>query len=212
MDTDAVPMASHAMISDTATCALVGADGTIDWWCPDRFDRDAAFYRLLDPVAGGALRVGPVRDAIPVRRRPVAGSQSYDVRTNIVRTRIRAPGGEIEIADFMPWPGGTERPTGRIVRLVTALRGPIEVEVEVVPGWRWAPATDTSTWSGGVAFGDLVVRAPLSLSPEGPGRDRPVWRATRTLQAGEQLVVTVDDRHDDHQGPLSPDAAERIRD
>jgi GH15 family glucan-1,4-alpha-glucosidase len=28
---------------------------------------------------------------------------------------------------------------------------------------------------------------------------------------GEQLVVTVDDRDDDHQGPLSPDAAERAR-
>jgi GH15 family glucan-1,4-alpha-glucosidase len=33
------------------------------------------------------------------------------------------------------------------------------------------------------------------------------WRATRVLEAGEQLVVTVDDPTDDHHRPLSPDAA-----
>ncbi len=38
-----------------------------------------------------------------------------------------------------------------------------------------------------------------------------MWRASRRLETGEQLVVTVDDRDDDHQGPLSPDAAERAR-
>ena len=210
MDTDAVPLASHAMISDTATCALVGADGTLDWWCPDRFDRDAAFYRLLDPVAGGALRVGPVRDAIPGRRRPAAGSQSYDVRTNIVRTRIRAPGGEVEVADFMPWPGGSERPTGRIVRLVTALRGPVEVAVELVPGHRFAPAREVASWSEGVAFDGRAVRCGLPAAPVPIDRDRAVWVATTTLAPGERLVVTVDDLADDHHRPLSPDAAGRL--
>jgi GH15 family glucan-1,4-alpha-glucosidase len=211
INSDRIPLGSRGIIGDTSSAALVGADGTIDWYCPGRLDGPAALFRIIDPEQGSAVRIGPAGLGPAARRRLDPGSQRYDPATNVLRSRLNGPDGEIEIVDLMPWPGGTERPTGRIVRLVTAVRGPIEVEVEVVPGWRWAPATDTSTWSGGVAFGDLVVRSPLSLSPEGPGRDRPVWRATRRLEVGEQLVVTIDDRQDDHQGPLSPDAAERIR-
>jgi GH15 family glucan-1,4-alpha-glucosidase len=211
INSDQVPLGSRGAIGDTASAALVGVDGTIDWYCPRRLDGPAAFFRILDPAQGSAVRVGPAGLGPAARRRLSPGGQRYDPATNVLRTRLSGPDGEIEIADFMPWPGGTERPQGRIVRLVTARRGPVDVQIEVIPGRGFASATDVSTWSGGVAFGDLVVRSPLSLRPEGPGRDRPVWRASRRLEPGEQLVVTVDDRDDDHQGPLSPDAAERAR-
>ncbi|MEA2592287.1 MAG: hypothetical protein QOD62_2118, partial [Actinomycetota bacterium] len=211
INTDQVPLGSHAVIGDTASAALVGADGTIDWYSPGGLDKAAALFRILDPEQGSAVRVGPAGLGPTARRRLPPGSQHYDEATNVVRSRLSGSEGEIEIADFMPWPGGTERPTGRIVRLVTALRGPIDVEVEVVAGKSFATTDDVSTWSGGVAFGDLVVRSTLSLEPAAPGRDRPTWRATRRLETGEQLVVTVDDRDDDHQRPLSPDGAERAR-
>ena len=66
------PMASrieqYAMIGDTQTAALVGDDGSIDWFCAPRFDCGACFAALLGdaeprpladrPAAGAAPRVG----------------------------------------------------------------------------------------------------------------------------------------------------------
>jgi GH15 family glucan-1,4-alpha-glucosidase len=211
-DPDRVPLGARGLIGDTASAALVAADGTIDWYCPGRLDSPAALYRILDPTAGGAIRVGPARLGPSARRQLPPGGQGYDPSTNVLRTRLVATDGELEVADFMPWPGGTERPPGRIVRLVTALRGPVEVEISVIPGWAWRPAEKVSTWStgmvfGGTASGGLAVRCGLPLEAVEVRRSGAEWRATRVLEAGEQLVVTVDDATDDHHRPLSPDAA-----
>jgi GH15 family glucan-1,4-alpha-glucosidase len=96
------------------------------------------------------------------------------------------------------------------VRLVTALRGPVEVAVELVPGRRFAPARDVAAWSEGVAFDGLAVRCGLPPAPVPLDRDRAVWVATTTLAPGERMVVTVDDLADDHHRPLSPDAASQL--
>jgi hypothetical protein len=34
---DYLPIAEHGVISDQRNVALVGTDGTIDWYCPERF-------------------------------------------------------------------------------------------------------------------------------------------------------------------------------
>jgi GH15 family glucan-1,4-alpha-glucosidase len=190
---------------------LVAADGTIDWWCPGRFDADADFFRLIDPGFGGAVRVGPVRAAAGAGAAHL-GRQAYDPRSNVVRTRLSGPGGEVEVADFMPWPGGTERPAGRIVRLVTGLRGPVEVAIELVPGHRFGVAGGgkVTAWSEGVVFDGIALRCGLEPAVVPQDRDRAKWVASTTLAPGERLVVTVDDIGDDRHQPLSRDAAARL--
>src|SRR3954447_18050680 len=99
----------------------------------------------------------------------------------------------------MPWDGTGRRPPGRIIRLLTARRGAVDVEVEVTPGTAFGPARRVSTWSGGIAFDDLVVRTGLPVD----GR-----LATTTLGAGERMLVTIAlADHDRHHEPLSVGAA-----
>jgi hypothetical protein len=43
-----LPIAEHGIIGDLHTAATVGSDGTIDWYCPDRFDGPSVFGALLD--------------------------------------------------------------------------------------------------------------------------------------------------------------------
>ena len=185
---DGPALRDRGLIGDTATAALVACDGTIDWWCPGRFDAPATFFRLLDP-AGGALRVGPA--GVP---RP--GVQSYDRSTNVLRTRLPAPEGELEVTDFFAWRG--QRPSGRIVRLLHALRGRVEVEVDVVPGAAFGAARDVSTWSTGIAFDGVAVHTGCAMD----GR-----QGRLTLESGERAVVVVEAMDERRSEPVSVDGA-----
>jgi GH15 family glucan-1,4-alpha-glucosidase len=175
---DSLPLRARGAIGDTGTMALVGADGTIDWWCPRRFDAPAALFRLLDDE-GGAVRVGPAT----ATARPLEGTQSYDTGTNVLRTVLPSAGGELELVDFMPWRGDRGRPPdGRIVRLLTARRGRVEVDVDVVPGAAFGPARAVHTWSEGIAFDDVAVHTGCDMD----GRS-----GRLVLEAGEQAVVVL---------------------
>src|SRR5437660_5027662 len=45
------------MIGDLHTVALVGTDGTIDWYCCPRFDAPSVFASILDADRGGACEL-----------------------------------------------------------------------------------------------------------------------------------------------------------
>src|ERR1043165_6544814 len=57
-----LPIAEHGLIGDLHTVALVGTDGTIDWYCCPRFDSPSVFAAILDADRGGLFRVSPDGD------------------------------------------------------------------------------------------------------------------------------------------------------
>jgi hypothetical protein len=191
---DARELDERAFLSDTMTGALSAADGTIDWWCPDRYDRDARLFGLLDP-GGGAVSVTPAAPARPGR----PGEQSYDGSSLVATTVLRSTNGTIEIKDACVWDGSA--PPGRVVRLITALRGPVRVNVDVMPAGPFRPAREVAPWSDGVAIDGVVVRTGLAMAAGPTG----VVRGAVTLDAGDRLVVTIDAQTGEP--PLSPDRA-----
>ena len=54
------PLADYGVIGDCHTVALIARDGSIDWYCPERFDAPAVFCRLLDARRGGFFRCAPL--------------------------------------------------------------------------------------------------------------------------------------------------------
>ena len=48
-----LPIEEHGVVGDLRTVALVGTDGTVDWYCPARFDALSLFGSLLDARKGG---------------------------------------------------------------------------------------------------------------------------------------------------------------
>jgi alpha,alpha-trehalase len=123
-------IADLALLSDCATAALVGADGSVEWWPGPRFDGPSVFSRVLDPDAGH-FAVRPVSGG-PVRRAYLPG-------TMVLRTEHAAPGGILRVTDclaFAPGARGHEiglRSPDALVRLVEAVGGEVEVAVELVP-------------------------------------------------------------------------------
>src|SRR3954447_26578852 len=66
-----LPIAEHGLIGDLHTVALVGSDGTIDWYCCPRFDSPSFFAAILNADRGALclarLRRLELQAALPPR-------------------------------------------------------------------------------------------------------------------------------------------------
>jgi GH15 family glucan-1,4-alpha-glucosidase len=58
-----LPIAEHGLIGDLHTVALVGTDGTIDWYCCPRFDSPSVFAAILDADGGACSGSRPTATA-----------------------------------------------------------------------------------------------------------------------------------------------------
>ena len=47
-----LPIAEHRLIGGLHTVALVGTDGTIEWYCCPRFDSPSVFAAISTPTTG----------------------------------------------------------------------------------------------------------------------------------------------------------------
>ena len=88
-------ISDYGIIGDLRTCALVGIDGSIDWFCTPRFDSPSVFAALLDIKNGGKFRICPTDEKYQAK-------QHYENRTNILISEITTRSGLISITDFMP--------------------------------------------------------------------------------------------------------------
>ena len=166
----ALPLKAHGAVGDgRGTAALVAADASIDWFCPVRFDAPAALFRILDD-RGAHVRLGPTAPG------PI-GEQAYEpAGAPILTTTLTDRESLVSVVDHMEG--------GRIVRVLTVLRGSTEIVLDVEPGDRFGPPRKVERWSEGVAFGALMIRGlPAGL----PVR----------LAAGDRRVVTITRRDDD---------------
>jgi GH15 family glucan-1,4-alpha-glucosidase len=121
-----LPIEEHGVIGDLRTVALVGTDGTIDWYCPTRFDAPSVFAALLDKERGGFFRIAPAHEGWKSR-------QLYFPDTNILITRFLSEEGVAEVIDFMPVMKPGDGGRDRVVRTVLGIRGKLTLRVEVDP-------------------------------------------------------------------------------
>src|SRR5215467_15273744 len=99
-DSGYLPVSEHGLIGDMHRVALVGTNGTIDWYCSPSFDAPSIFGSLLDANLGGCFELVA---AVPAKTR-----QFYHPDTNVLITRFFADDGVGEIQDFMPVGGEAE--------------------------------------------------------------------------------------------------------
>ena len=127
---DYLPIAEHGIIGDLHSIALVGTDGTIDWYCCPRFDSPSVFGAILDKERGGFYRIAPALDKWTPK-------QLYLPDTNVLITRFLTPGGVGEVQDFMPIQGGVAAHRHRLIRRVVGVRGEIRFRVDVQPRFNY---------------------------------------------------------------------------
>jgi len=111
----------YALIGNNRTAALVGRNGSIDWFCAPRFDAPACFAALLGTSDHGRWLLAPRGAVRRVERR-------YRDQTLVLETDFHTPGGAVRIVDCMPaWDERTD-----VVRIVEGLRGRVSMRMELV--------------------------------------------------------------------------------
>jgi GH15 family glucan-1,4-alpha-glucosidase len=176
-----LPIEEHAIVGDLRTVALVGTDGTIDWYCPARFDAPSLFAALLDARRGGYFSLSS--------RTPSRPRQLYLPDTNILMTRFMTAEAVGEVIDFMvPETSGTAAPRDLLVRQARAVRGRATFELSCQPAFDYAriPHTVELVPDVGAVFtssaGHCILRSDVPLKIEGDGVG-----ATFTLDEGETV-------------------------
>lgn len=204
-------ISDYAMLADCHSAALVSRAGSVDWWCPSRFDAPSVLGRLLDEDAGHWV--------IEPRERASA-TRSYLDGTMVVATEFATGSGAFRLTDALLL-GEGER-AHRIgyasphvlVRRVEGLSGEVAVDLElvvrpeyglVVPGV--ARAADGIRVAGGADRMLLTGDRPLEIDTT-----RGRVHGTLLLRAGEVATFALQHRHASDHEQLRVDGSAALED
>jgi GH15 family glucan-1,4-alpha-glucosidase len=182
-----LPIEEHGIVGDLRTVALVGTEGTVDWYCPSRFDAPSLFGALLDARKGGYFSL---------RSRPSGRpKQLYLPDTNILMTRFQGKEAVGEVIDFMvPETRSTGRARDLLVRQARAVRGRATFELACHPAFDYGRVAHTVEIVSGVGavftsgLGRCVLRTGVPLKAE----DTTGVAATFTLEEGESVDIELE--------------------
>ncbi|MFB7248464.1 glycoside hydrolase family 15 protein [Streptomyces populi] len=180
-----LPIADHGLIGDLRSAALVGTDGTVDWYCCPRFDAPSVFASILDADRGGRFELAA---DVPARTK-----QFYFPDTNVLITRFFADDGVGEIQDFMPVVDESrEADRHRLIRRVVCVRGTLPFRARVAPRFAYGTVPHTLRVDAGHAvFSTPALKLALTSTVpiEAAGSD--VWSLFK-LREGETAVFALD--------------------
>ncbi|WP_107441350.1 glycoside hydrolase family 15 protein [Streptomyces jeddahensis] len=180
-----LPVAEHGLIGDLRSAALVGTNGTIDWYCCARFDAPSVFASILDADKGGSFELAA---DVPARTK-----QFYFPDTNVLITRFFADDGVGEIQDFMPVVDDSrEADRHRLIRRVVCVRGSLPFHARVAPRFEYGTQPHTVHVQDGQAIFEtpsLALALTSTVPVEVTGQD--VWSLFK-LHEGESAVFALD--------------------
>ncbi|TMR21995.1 glycoside hydrolase family 15 protein [Nonomuraea turkmeniaca] len=180
-----LPIAEHGLIGNLRSVALVGTNGTIDWYCCPAFDAPSVFAAILDADQGGSFELAV--DA------PARTKQFYFPDTNVLITRFFSEDGVGEIQDFMPVTGPPrETDRHRLIRRVLCVRGSLPFRARVAPRFGYGAHPHTARLVNDMTIFEsagLSLALTATVPVECDGQD---VRAAFKLVEGESAVFALD--------------------
>ena len=162
------PIENYGIIGNMRTVALVGMNGSIDWYCYPHFDSPSIFGAILDDQKGGRFQI--CADGDGARHK-----QFYWPSTNVLVTRFLLKDGIVELEDFMPAGLPSDSPEyHHVYRRVRCVRGAVRISVACRPAFDYGRQThQTQIGTNGAIFKTgsmtlaLSTTVPLSDDKQG---------------------------------------------
>ena len=159
------PVEDYGIIGNMHTVALVGMNGSIDWFCSPNFDSPSVFAAILDDKKGGYFKIAPATTGLTHK-------QMYWPGTNVLVTRFLSVDGVAEVIDFMAV--GPDSRHHRLIRRVNVVRGTMPFRMECYPAFNYSRNDhETQITSNGVVFrhneAGLVLATSVPTRQSGKG-------------------------------------------
>jgi len=179
------PIENYGVIGNMRTTALVGVDGSIDWFCYPRFDSPSVFAAVLDDAKGGRFRIGPQGDGVRYK-------QLYWPETNVLVTRFLSPEGVGQVIDFMPIPGSLEAEHHTLIRQVHVVRGRMHLRMDCQPAFDYGRAPhETRLVEGGALFESAGLRLGLASDTDLEASSSGGVGCALSMREGETAVFAL---------------------
>ena len=193
-----LPIEDYALIGDCESAALVGRNGSIDWWCVPRFDSPACFAALLGTPENGHWQLAPSDATGP----GCQTTRRYRGDTLVLETEHRTAGGTAAVIDFLPL-----HETGTsLVRIVEGRRGSVRMRLDLRIRFDYGAIVPWVRQDSGSL---LAVGGPDSLRLHTPVATRGEGLATIAefdVAAGEKIPFELAwcPSHESHPAALDP--------
>jgi GH15 family glucan-1,4-alpha-glucosidase len=202
-----LPIENYGLIGNLRTVALVGMNGSIDWFCYPHVDSSSVFGAILDDKKGGRFQISPIAER-------VTRQQSYLPGTNILVTRFLLGDGIAELEDFMPVGIASDSPWyHHLYRRIRCVRGAVRLSLTCRPAFDYGRATHKVRLSpaGAIFESDglrLALSAGVPLRSDGHGGVAAEW----TLEEGSSNLFLLKglDQEDREGCTLSEREAEEL--
>ena len=202
------PIEDYGIIGNMHTVALVGINGSIDWFCSPNFDSPSVFAAILDDEKGGHFKISPVGDTADITYR-----QLYWPETNVLVTRFLSSDGVGEVIDFMPVSANSASHThNELIRRVNVVRGTMAFRMECFPAFNFALNSHEIRMneSGALMVSEgisLQLSTTIPLQKTGNG-----LTCEFTLQEGQTVTFAIDDtsNNDADHHPFSEAESEQL--
>lgn len=180
-----LPLRDYALLGDGRTCALVGADGAVDWWALPTMADAPVFGALLDADRGGRLLLRPVA--------PYEVGRCYADGGGVLQTDFRTADGTVRVTDALTLGSGSALPWSELARRVEALDGTVAMRWEVAPGDGFGTTAGWAHEFNGLPLIDVDgVRLALVLHAAGePERRLSGFAGTFTARPGEPAMLAI---------------------
>ncbi len=180
-----LPIEDYAVLGDGRTVALVGADGSVDWWPVPTIHAPPICAALLDPSRGGRFSLAPTAD-YEVER-------GYLPDTNVLETVYRTDSGAVRVTEALNSGMSGRLPWSEFARRIEGLEGSVGMQWTLAPGDRFGKARPWASWRSGVpvlVVQDQLVALLVHGAEPGEVTAHEVSGGT-VVHGGEQLLVTV---------------------
>ncbi len=204
-----IPIENYGLIGNLHTAALVGLNGSIDWFCYPAFDSPSIFAAILDDTKGGRFQIAPCHEEVTCK-------QMYKPDTNILITRFLTHEGVSEITDFMPIGTGKEKYYGPIIRQVKGVRGLMHLRMQCQPAFNYGrDKHKVEIARNRAVFQHAGLSCALGVACEGDGveikleRDDSGVKGLFTLKEN-QSITFVFENAENRDGELSYEAGQNL--
>ena len=201
------PISDYGVIGDLHTVALVGKNGSIDWFCVPHFDSPSVFAAILDDEKGGRFQIAPCDTDFST-------SQHYLPETNVLVTHFLSEEGVVEVTDFMPVSDMDESQAEHmLIRRVQGVRGTMHLEMICHPAFNYGRnGHETNVEDDGRAWFRSDGLTIALITPSELKRSDGGVSARFALEEGESTYfVLYEEKHEEHSlAQIDQQAIERL--